>query len=378
VSRRRKVAAMGVFFLCSVFPIGSEAQDPSAVCLAMVSDAAHNVAVDTSSSSYYHMYYQNYCNEDGSTNDSAIAASGSAVIDAVPVGLKGSSSDKKAQWSQFCKTEHDISFGTSSNYSYQSLVVSQALASANQCLSIVKDHAYTMTYKIMTPDTLVVNFGIPSGQNITIHGVKTDESIKCTGSNLAQSGSFVYKEGVGQTVSATYGSTSISCVRKPFSSMGGTSFYQQAAVEVDTNVGQLNIFWPQQTVLPLTTASDIESEINALKAETDFNKLPIGTLLPWYNKSDAVPRGWTKCDGSDTAHCPNLSGMFLRGSVQPQVTSTGGSESAVVGEHGSNNRRPDGNGWSIDGGHYLSNDRITVQTIPPYTSVLYILKISDH
>jgi hypothetical protein len=344
----------------------------------MVNEAAHNVAVDTSSNSFYHMYYQNYCNEDGSTNDSAIAASASAVIDAVPVGLKGSSSDKKTQWSQFCKTEHDVSFGTSSSYSYQSLVVSQALASANQCLSIVKDHAYTMTYKIMTPDTLVVNFGIPSGQNIVIHGVKTDDSTKCTGSNVRQGGSFVYKEGVGQTVNATEGSTSISCVRRPFSTMGGTSFYQQGAVEVDTNVGQMNIFWPQQSVLPLTTASDIQNQINALKTEADFNKLPIGTLLPWYNKTEAVPHGWTKCDGSDTGHCPNLAGMFLRGSAQAQIGSTGGSESAEVGQHGSNNRRPDGNGWSIAGNHYFSNDRVMVTTVPPYTSILYILKISDH
>lgn len=363
--------------LCIVLAMGARAQDGEAVCLAMVSDAAHNVSVDTSSASYYHMYYSNYCNEDGSTSDSSISASGAAIINAIPVSLKGNSSDAHSQWSKFCSTEHEQSAGTSANYAYQSLVVSQALSSANQCLRIVKDHAYTMTYKVMTADTVVVNFGIPSGQNIVIHGVKSDDAVSCTGSNLSKGGTFTYKEGVGQTVSASDGSTSISCVRKPFSTLGGTSFYKEAAVEIDTNVGQMNIFWPQQATLPLTTASDIQKEINALKSEVDFNQLPVGTILPWFNRTTAVPRGWTKCDGSDTGHCPDLTGMFLRGSGQAQVGSTGGSATADVGQHGSNNSYGDGNGWSKDGAHYWSKDHVTVSTIPPFTSVLYILKVAN-
>jgi hypothetical protein len=114
-----------------------------------------------------------------------------------------------------------------------------------------------------------------------------------------------------------------------------------------------------------------------LKAAVSFNALPVGTILPWYQKNGNPPAGWIKCDGSDTAHCPNLAGMFLRGSSPADVGSTGGSATALVGQHGSNNRRADGNGWSIDGNHYFSNDSVTVNTIPPFTSVLYILKISN-
>jgi hypothetical protein len=241
-----------------------------------------------------------------------------------------------------------------------------------------------MTYKIMTPDTLVVNFGIPSGQSITIHGVKADSNITCTGSDLRKGGSFTYKEGVGQEVSASQGSTSISCTRAPFSNIGNTPYYKEAAVEVDTNVGQMNIFWPKETVLPLTAASQIQGElsglvgqITALQSKIDFNALPIGTVLPWLKNVGTVPRGWTSCDGSDTAHCPNLAGVFLRGSAPAGVGSPGGSATASVGQHGSNSNRPDGNGWSMDGKHYLSNDTVTVNTVPPYVSVLYIMKVAN-
>ena len=368
----------------SLVSVLARAQNGTNVCLAMVTDAAHSISLSTTSDFYYISIYKNFCYADGSTNQSAIDASGSAIIQAVPIALKGSSSDSHSQWSHFCSTEQGVASASSSTYDYESLVVSQALSSANQCLKILSDHAYTMTYKIMTPDTLVVNFGIPSGQSITIHGVTADSNITCTGSDLRHGGSFAYKQGVGQEISASQGSTSISCTRAAFSNIGNTPYYKEAAVEVDTNVGQMNIFWPKETVLPLTAASQIQGElaglvgqITTLQTKIDFNALPIGTVVPLVKKNATVPRGWTKCDGSDTANCPNLAGVFLRGSAAADVGSPGGSATASVGQHGSNSRRPDGNGWSIDGGHFMSNDTVTVNTVPPYVSVLYIMKVAN-
>jgi hypothetical protein len=360
------------------------AQNGTDVCLAMVTDAAHSISLSTTSDSYYITLYNNYCNADGSVNDSAVNGSLSAIIKDVPIGLKGGSSDSKSQWSQFCSTEKSANVGSSSSYDYQSLVVGQALSSANQCLKTLSDHAYTMTYKVMTPEKMVVNFGVPSGQSIVIHGVTADTNVACTGSDLTNGGTFAYRQGIGQTIDASKGSTGISCARAPFTTVGSTPYYKEAAVEVDTNVGQLNIFWPKETVLPLTNASEIEKQIGAVSKQLDvlqskvaFNALPIGTIVPWFQKNGNPPAGWVKCDGSDTAHCPNLAGVFLRGSAPSDVGSTGGSSSSSVGQHGSNNRRGDGNGWSIDGGHFMSNDNVTVNIIPPYASVLYIMKVSN-
>jgi hypothetical protein len=149
-------------------------------------------------------------------------------------------------------------------------------------------------------------------------------------------------------------------------------------------VGQLNIFWPQETILPLTTASQIQAEIKAtadkitgVQGAVKFNALPIGAIVPWDPQGGALPGGWVKCDGSDTAHCPNLSGFFLRGAGATALNSPDGQDSSPVAQHGSNSRYEHGNGWSIDGKHYLSSDQVTVKTIPRYVPVLYIMKIAN-
>jgi hypothetical protein len=105
------------------------------------------------------------------------------------------------------------------------------------------------------------------------------------------------------------------------------------------------------------------------------NQLPIGTILPLYKlPTGPLPAGWGKCDGSDP-NCPNLSGQFLCGSSAGQaIQSKGGSATATVPHFGSNNNTPDGNGWSLDGSHYRSNDVLTVPTVPPFTAVLYIMR----
>lgn len=152
---------------------------------------------------------------------------------------------------------------------------------------------------------------------------------------------------------------------------------------VSTNQGPLDIYWPQSTVLPLLTASAIQSHIDLLaskvKAAQDaitFNALPIGSIIPWYSNANP-PAGWTKCDGSDTAHCPDFNGRFLMGTHSGGAGSTGGSPTTTEQWMGSNNRTPDGNGFTMGGPHFVSNDRPQLLIIPPYTGVVYIMKISN-
>jgi hypothetical protein len=367
-------------FLCLLiggFVHQLRAQTGTDVCMAMVTDAAHSISLRTDQSAYYVSLFKNYCNADGSTNDSAINVAASAVIKAVPVSITGGSTDSHKQWEQFCKTETSVAAGSSESFDYESLVVAEALSSANQCLKILSDHAYTLTYKGMTADTMFLNFGIPSGQTIAIHGVSTDPSVSCTGTDFTKGGSFAYRQGVGQTIDASKGGTAIKCVRTPFATIAGSPHYKEAAIEVDTNVGWLNIFWPKESVLPLTDASKIQQAIASLQASVNFNALPIGTILPWYQKNGTLPAGWAKCDGSDTGNCPDLRGLFLRGSGPGDVGSTGGSPTTLVPQHGSNNSHGDGNGWNKGGSNWISNDQVNVPIIPPFTSVLYIKKISN-
>ena len=198
-----------------------------------------------------------------------------------------------------------------------------------------------------------------------------------------------YAAGSGQTISAAAGTYNVSCTRKPIAVQGGTSVFNATALTVDTNFGGLNVFWPQDRSLPITSASELQaligglqSRVSSLESTTqqmqgavNFNLLPIGSIVAWWSGGDP-PKGWVKCDGTD-GRAPNLTGRFLRAGSSGQVGATAGAESANVPQFGSNNRRGDGNGWSIDGNHFLSTDAPTINTVPPFTSVVYIMKVAN-
>jgi hypothetical protein len=350
----------------------------------MVVDAAHNVGLQTSSASFLSTLYDNYCEQDGSSKQSAFNASVSVIVSEIPVGLSGGGSNAESQIKNFCRNYQSSYQANSSSFDFRSMVVERALQSANECLQIATKTQSTITYKILTPSMMALNFEIPSGQNIKIKGISHDTSVSCTGSKISGSGTISYTTGTGQTIDADAGTYSIACTRQPFSARDGSTFYNSTGLVVDTNVGGVDILWPQDTALPLTTASQIQSSLSgldnrlqALRAAVNYNALPVGTIVPWFEKVGAIPEGWAKCDGSNTGKCPNLTGLFLRGSSQADVLSTGGYPTSVVGQHGSDNRYADGNGWSIDGGHYLSKNTVSVDIIPPYVSVLYIKKIAN-
>lgn len=85
---------------------------------------------------------------------------------------------------------------------------------------------------------------------------------------------------------------------------------------VSTNVGSLNIFWPQDSVLPVVTASTIQANFNALQSQVtqlqameSLNTLLIGTIISWFSNA-TPPDGWVVCDGT-TAGIPDLRHRFL-------------------------------------------------------------------
>jgi hypothetical protein len=109
------------------------------------------------------------------------------------------------------------------------------------------------------------------------------------------------------------------------------------------------------------------------------NSFPVGTILALYLKpgqpKPVLPAGWDYCDGSDLNHCPDFSGLFLRAANSQFAPGTkGGSESAPLPQFGSNNRVGDGNGWSLSDDHYLSTETHNIPTVPPFVSILFIMR----
>lgn len=141
--------------------------------------------------------------------------------------------------------------------------------------------------------------------------------------------------------------------------------------------------------------------------------VPIGTIIDWWRDEKSVlppfPDGYEICDGSEITQgvlagqrTPNLQFMFIRGvTTTDQIGRTGGSATAPLpeatgscyngGDDPGNERyrvRDDNNGWGSD--NHLAVDSTsstlegqhrhelggTVPTLPPYYSLLKLIRIS--
>ena len=122
------------------------------------------------------------------------------------------------------------------------------------------------------------------------------------------------------------------------------------------------------------------------------NDLPKGTILSWYATTGSVPNGWAICDGANGT--PDLRDKFLRGAASfGDVGKSGGEEDFTTKEieltvyasewDGHLFRSPHGGprenqSWENERWHRLiSKGKIpgtTVPTVPPYETVLFIMK----
>ncbi|MBP1179994.1 hypothetical protein [Methylobacterium sp. PvR107] len=372
--------------LCSIIVLSNSnichAVDATDICLSMVRDAAKNVGLKTDSRSYLGTIYSNYCEQNGSVKSSSKSI-GISILE-IPASLTAGATDSETKVKNFCNNYQSMAAEETASLDYSSIVVSKSLDAANQCLAIAKNTNSTISYSILTPETVSIKFSIAPGMNLDLRGISHDASVSCVGSKIAEGGGpFTYSTGVGQMITAAAGSYNVKCDRKPAVEIGGIKHFSQTAIVVDTNGGGVDIYWPQDAILPLTTATQINSKMDDLNEKLEglgrsvsLNSLPIGSLIPWFEKNKTPPKGWTKCDGSEITNCPDLRGLFLLGSSSDTVGDKGGSTNTAITVGGSNNAWPDGDGWSKNGGHYKASYNLDIPK-PPYVSVLYIKKISE-
>jgi hypothetical protein len=105
------------------FQTALRAQNPTDVCLAMVTDAAHNVSLNTSSNAYYISLYKNFCYTDGTTNQAAVNSSGTAVVDAIPITGNLVANDNLSKFTNFCSNYSSLASASGTTYDTSSLVV---------------------------------------------------------------------------------------------------------------------------------------------------------------------------------------------------------------------------------------------------------------
>jgi hypothetical protein len=267
------------------------AQDPTAVCLAIVTDATRDVGIQSGSSSFLNTMYSNFCQQDGTVQSSSFNVGLLAVIYSIPVGLTGGGANASTRITNFCKNYQSIYASNSQSFDVETIIVQKALDSANQCLEIATKSQNTISYSVLTPQMLSIKFGIPTGQTLDIHGVSHDGSVRCEGRKITGVGTIDFSTGSGQTVTSATGTYNISCTRRPFASQGGTSVYNATGLTVSTNMGSMDIYWPQDSVLPLTTASQIEGTISGLNTKIQELRLTVQRGLTQLSNNIDVSSG---------------------------------------------------------------------------------------
>jgi hypothetical protein len=114
----------------------------------------------------------------------------------------------------------------------------------------------------------------------------------------------------------------------------------------------------------------------AIATDDVMSVIPKGIIFPWASKETKPPKGWALCDGKDGR--PNLDGIFLRGTASPAaVGGTGGSASQNHGHTVGKSGAPSGAGFQGDGDDCQlgSASDVTINTIPPFYTVQYIIKL---
>ena len=112
------------------------------------------------------------------------------------------------------------------------------------------------------------------------------------------------------------------------------------------------------------TAASTSSDKSTNLANTQFvhQVLPYGSIIMWYGAANAIPLGWTLCNGSNNT--PDLRDRFIVGAGSTYaVAATGGTANAVVVTHTHNVIEPDNSPAAPGHNHQITSYGGTADTL---------------
>jgi len=247
-------------------PVASAQKDYS-VCAQMVSDAAHNVGVSTSSYDYNDSIFEQNCEQDGSINNSHLDFS--VVAKVIPISFAQGSDEQTVK--NFCKTfSQDVRLRTSV-FNYNSQVVESSLKTAVQCVDIITNgRGSSIEHRFLGANTLRISVTPPTGLYIDIKGLQPGPNARCMSPGRLLS--INWDINTSHRVEANDGTYTIVCTRSgtPRPDLGpGTQFFERTNVVMGTNLGSYDVFWPDQHVEPERDAERIAENITALSKQVN-------------------------------------------------------------------------------------------------------------
>jgi hypothetical protein len=294
--------------LMLLFPPLSNCQSqPSAlaVCEAIISNAAHNVYLNTSSYEYYDSTYDNYCNYDGSEKNQYVNTAAKIVYEGVPMEGMGNVGNKEVSVHDFCRVYSSSRHQRSTNYTQNTLVVEKALQTTADCVHFAAsknsiDHVFGV------PASVTLTIAVGSGNSVNISSLGHSPNVTCVGPGRLSN--ITYGIGTKYSIDANTGTYSIECTRTSEGTGDGGRFYEEASLALTTSAGLYHVYWPQAKVEPERIAEKIAQDIATLRAQ--INKLQSELAAMGTTDGDQPPPFTRGKQGAFYA-CPT--GQFVSG-----------------------------------------------------------------
>lgn len=395
------------------FAILTEAQAGGQNCDAIIQHGLRNVSVKAGSEARTATTYFNHCHKDFSDlSDSMLA---SVEVEIFGSGGEASySRDRREQrLTEWCKQSASSATSHRSVYEESRQFYDAAVSAWSRCNEL-KSKDVLVDFISANGQIVQINlrYSGPTRSGIRLVGVDAsgfvcetrvpaENGYRLLANSTNDSGVFDSPE-IGREAIGVRCQRNIAQRRQ----MGEESFdYLPAGViSIDTASLPFQFSFVEEWTpdLPRASAKDFDRRVGALEVIPD---VPVGTLLAWDpHERDAegrvvrerqLPAGWQICDGTNGT--PNLKGSFLRGGGTSESGAKGGAETHKIPHRSirtwtngfdaakSFNGDPrtvvcSGAGWCT-GAAITSEGNVPeydVPTVPPFYSVVYIMKISAH
>ena len=238
--------------------------DALAVCESIISNAAHNVYLSTSSYEYYDSIYDNYCNYDGSVKNQYLNTGAKIVYEAVPMEGMLSAGSNEASVHDFCRAYSSSRHQRSTSYTKSTLVVEKALQTTADCVHFVTSRN-SIEHVFGVPALVTLAITVAGGNSVNVSSLGHSPNVTCVGPGRLMN--ITYGVGTTHTIDANAGTYSIECTRTSKATEDGGQFYDQASLALTTSAGLYHVYWPQATVEPERIAEKIAQDMAALRAQ---------------------------------------------------------------------------------------------------------------
>jgi len=310
--------------LMFLFPFRGNCQSQAAlaVCEAIITNAAHNVYLNTSSYEFYDSVYDHYCKYDGSQKNQHLDTGAKIVYEGVPMAGMESAGNNEVNVQEFCRAYSSSRHQRSTTYGQNTLVVEKALETTKDCVHFALS-TNSIEHEFGVPSLVTLTITVGGGSFVDVSSLGHSPNVVCVGPG--KQSNITYGIGTKYHIDANAGTYSIECTRASTATSDGGRFYENASLALTTSAGSYHVFWPQKTEEPERIAEKIAGELNTLRHQVNTLQSELAALGS--DKNNQSIHTFAQGTPGQFHSCP--AGQFVSG-IGPQWSKENHLDSAMA------------------------------------------------